>query len=692
MWSYDGADWVELSSGSSPAARSGATLTYDSVRNVPVLFGGHTSTQRFNDIWELTAAGWVEITPTGDAPEARYAHGAAYDSLRAVVVIAGGIGDGLLDDVWEWNGSYWRQRYLGGDPFPAYDFGMVYDAANDWLAAVGGTNGGSIYDGWRVQRVTGSPLYAAPIATINRIRPRDAQQGVDEMAFQGSGADADFTDVISATQWLYNGAVFSDQAVFTMTAATLTETFSLGLQTVSFRVQDDEGEWSAPVQQNIYIRNGSGGAGDGASWTHLIYASGDNDLYHWLGDYPEGMLRRLKTSAYAQPGVTTAVLYDGNGLGDTIRGVLDADGNWTEESMGELRMDDPQTLIAFINWGYETFNTDYYALSIADHANGVVGIGLDTGGGGGYEFLTPIELRTAFNAATNDGARELDIVHFDGCSFGLFEDAAIVHDYAAYVVASPNTAWAFFPYELYRQAAGRPQNEPRDYAIAIGETYGQKAAFESKPYTISVMDMAYFDPLNGAISDFGNALLTYAAADPQQAARISQLRQYDADRDENTQLYDSYQPYVTVDALDAYVDLTDWAMRVNVAISDTSVITETATAVLNIAHPDAEQFIAYESHASGSAFWHGSVIPVNLDNAHGLGIYYPAHSDSDPQSDYQRYISNQLFDITADSGWRAFIAGSVPAQPPNPPAPNPSGGLIPSSGTFRLFLPTVVRQ
>ncbi|NNJ11031.1 hypothetical protein EKD04_011875 [Chloroflexales bacterium ZM16-3] len=103
------------------------------------------------------------------------------------------------------------------------------------------------------------------------------------------------------------------------------------------------------------------------------------------------------------------------------------------------RSDPGTTLRDFVRWDYATFQSDYYARSLVNHANGVVSFGQDnTSDSAGKAFLTPIELRTALQQATDDGADKLDVLHDDGCSFGLLEDAAIAADLAQYMVVSPN--------------------------------------------------------------------------------------------------------------------------------------------------------------------------------------------------------------------------------------------------------------
>ena len=736
-WEYSGTTWTQRSPASSPPARSKATLTYDLARGRAVLIGGQNSSGYRDDVWEWDGSNWVNVTPT-QRPGARSGHGAAFDTTRNVVVIAGGAGSsGLFSDTWEWNGSFWRQRATAADrDLPAmYNLTMAYDPVHDRLLVTGGENNSGVVEGLFLHQVTGTPLSAPPVATISRILPRDARQGVDHILFEGRGADADSTDVIVAYRWsLLTDAgptVISTQATFRQPAAA----FPLGPQTIRFEVQDDEGDWSPAIEQTIVIRDGGGGLASSASWTLLIYAAADNNLDPWMGDSAalNGMLHRLQ-QAGAQPNVQVGILYDGPTADDTRRYILTAEGTWTRTDLPEARMDDMETLRDFVQWGYRALPaTDYYALSIVDHANGVVGIAQDETSKREDDprpFLTPLQVRAALLAATDDGARKLDVLHYDGCSFGLFENAAIAADLAQFVIASPNTGWGVFAYDRYRALAGQAA-DPRQYALAVAQTYAELVARERLPYTIAVFDLAYFDALNAAISDLGQQLLTYVQAEP--GTRREALRTLRG----TMQKYDSGQGrYLEPDNEDSYVDLVHLAQQVRAEIPDAAV-QAAAEAVLAQALPANQRFVAYNARES-QAFTYldphqggERVYNVQLEQAHGVGIFYPPRSTENKNSAYMNYVQHHLFHITRDSGWTRFLAdGLLPQLGGDPPAltddtlmppiippklvddpgepvptvtPTPEGGVPvptvtptpeggnPPTAIQRVFLPLVVR-
>jgi hypothetical protein len=90
-----------------------------------------------------------------------------------------------------------------------------------------------------------------PIGTINYIHPNPATQGTDTVAFAGSGVDGDEDGAsIAAWEWVSNlDGVLSVQEDFLRAASSL----SAGTHTVSFRVQDDEGNWSGAVVRTLEV-------------------------------------------------------------------------------------------------------------------------------------------------------------------------------------------------------------------------------------------------------------------------------------------------------------------------------------------------------------------------------------------------------------------------------------------------------
>ncbi len=699
-WEYDGTTWRQISPAGAPPARIGATLTYDQRRGVTVLVGGQHAAGLLADVWEYDGTTWTNVTPMQPIA-ARMGHSAVYDSHQGVVVVAGGRDDaGVRNDTWEWDGTTWRERIATTPLSARLRMATAYDAYRGELIAFGGeTDAGVPLGDTQLHRANGTLMRPMPIATINRILPRDARQGTDTISFEGSGADTDSSNVITSYRWSIGGTVISTARTFSMPAADL----PLGAQTIRFEVQDDEGDWSSAIEQTIYIRNSSGAVATDTSWTLLIYAVGDNNLAPWMGENAEmdGMLYRLQRAG-PQPNVQVAILYDGPTANDTYRYTLSSDGVWIKTPQPEARMNEMATLRDFILWGQRGSGlppTDHYALAIVDHANGIVGIGQDDtslSDENPFPFLTPLDVRVALLEATDDGARKIDVVQYDGCSFGLFENTAIAAGLTNFVIASANTGWGIFDYAAYRRLAAQSAS-PRAFALSVAQRYAERVNAEQLPYTIAVFDMAHFEALNTAISGFGQSLLTYVQAD------LSTRRTLLRNARQTMQKYESGQGILfEPDNEDSYVDLVDLAQKIKAAITD-SAVQSAADQVL----AQALLFVAYESHATGffnyvDPFRGGErIYHIRLDNAHGLGIYYPPRSSTNPNSAYKSYVEHQLFSNTRDNGWTRFLGQGLPPQLAGdlPGLPNDSlmaplfmpENMQAATMEYRVFLPVVQR-
>ncbi len=399
------------------------------------------------------------------------------------------------------------------------------------------------------------------------------------------------------------------------------------------------------------------------SWTLLIYAAADNDLDLWMGENPatNGMLYRLQRAG-PQANVQVAVLYDGPTADDTRRYTLDAAGVWVRTNLPEARMDEPETLRDFINWGFHSLPpSDYYALAILSHANAVVGIALDESSkdlSNPRPFLTPLELHQALSEATTQSNQKLDVIFYDASSFGLFENIMVAADVAHFVIAAPGGMWGSFAYEDYRRLA-RQGNDPRSFAVGLAQHYATSMQAVALPYTIAVFDLAYAHELQAAISALGQSLLRYVQADP--VIRRETLRMLRT----NVQKYDSGQgqPFVP-DNADSYVDVIDLASKLRAAIENEAV--ETASErILALAHPNEQRFVVYESHMSGAFFYEdqhdkNNAYTIDFENVNGLGLYYPLHSTLYRHSAFIAYVEHRLFPTTAKSSWTSFIGQGIP--------------------------------
>jgi uncharacterized protein (TIGR03437 family) len=146
-WVWDGINWTEKAPQNSPPARYGHAMAYDSAHSQVVLFGGDDGNLdsfhggAFNDTWVWDGANWTEQAPQ-HSPPARYAFAMVYDSAHSqVVLFAGELSNGPLDDTWVWDGSDWTQQSPQTSPPERYDHALAYDSAHGQVVLFGGISG-----------------------------------------------------------------------------------------------------------------------------------------------------------------------------------------------------------------------------------------------------------------------------------------------------------------------------------------------------------------------------------------------------------------------------------------------------------------------------------------------------------------------------------------------------------------------
>jgi hypothetical protein len=153
-WEWNGSEWneVNLCSGaqcpSTPTPRADASMVYDASRGVTLLFGGQVDTTMhpsyLDDTWTWDGTRWTALSPT-ESPSGRSGASMAFDSVRGVAVLFGGstclLGCGPVDDTWEWTGNNWAQMFPEASPSARLDYAMDYDSGSGLVILQGGATG-----------------------------------------------------------------------------------------------------------------------------------------------------------------------------------------------------------------------------------------------------------------------------------------------------------------------------------------------------------------------------------------------------------------------------------------------------------------------------------------------------------------------------------------------------------------------
>jgi hypothetical protein len=142
-WEWDGDAWTQVAD-MGPFGRMYPSMAYDDSRQRLVLFGGGVLSNGSypfmvqGDTWEWNGTEWSQVADTGPSPRAL--HAMTYDTVRQRVVLFGGdlwTGAASPLDTWEWDGTEWMQITDIGPPglvSPA----MVFDSSRECLVLFGG--------------------------------------------------------------------------------------------------------------------------------------------------------------------------------------------------------------------------------------------------------------------------------------------------------------------------------------------------------------------------------------------------------------------------------------------------------------------------------------------------------------------------------------------------------------------------
>ncbi|MFU8802305.1 MAG: LamG-like jellyroll fold domain-containing protein, partial [Bradymonadaceae bacterium] len=208
-WEFDGvtATWTRRSPATAPIPRHFHAMTYDTVQERVLLYGGRFGVfqnNRSGETWEWngTTETWTMVSNTG--PPGRENHAMTFDSDRGVAVMFGGDSlAGVLDDTWEWDGATrtWANRMVTG-PGPRNNHGLAFDSARNRTVLFGGFHDVAGYpeDTWEWDGTSWELV--APDGPTGRSRLGlvfDATRG--ETVLAGGRADA----VVSSDTWGWAG-------------------------------------------------------------------------------------------------------------------------------------------------------------------------------------------------------------------------------------------------------------------------------------------------------------------------------------------------------------------------------------------------------------------------------------------------------------------------------------------------------
>jgi len=113
-WEYDGTTWTPVTTVGNPGPLERASMCFHAASNRIVLFGGVGQAGVATDTtWTYDGTTWLAAPVAGARPPARTGASMVYDSVREVCVLTSGMHPGTgvrFTDTWEWDGVAWAQQ------------------------------------------------------------------------------------------------------------------------------------------------------------------------------------------------------------------------------------------------------------------------------------------------------------------------------------------------------------------------------------------------------------------------------------------------------------------------------------------------------------------------------------------------------------------------------------------------------
>ena len=202
-WVFQGDDWSEIATSTSPTPRSVAMMTTFS--DALLLFGGGAvvdgSPVLDNDTWTFEGSAWTELSP-GASPQARSAGVLATVGSR--IVLFGGLEAVVANDMWTYGNSAWSPAYATGPD--ARRSAAAAALGSDLVLFGGATSSTVLNDTWILD---GSSW--TPVSTSNQPAARygaSMASAAGEIVLFG-GQRSLTVNALASDTWIFDGVTWT---------------------------------------------------------------------------------------------------------------------------------------------------------------------------------------------------------------------------------------------------------------------------------------------------------------------------------------------------------------------------------------------------------------------------------------------------------------------------------------------------
>jgi hypothetical protein len=260
-------------------------------------------------------------------------------------------------------------------------------------------------------------------------------------------------------------------------------------------------------------------------WTFLVYLAADNNL-NTFADL--NLNQMMKIGSNANINVLVYLTIKRNGEQKKTQKLIIHQGS--VEQVGPTTQEDsgsPDTLIKALDWAFNNFPADHYAVDLWDHGSGPLnrtmmdhrGICYDDSTG---NYLTDLDYKHAFDVAVNQylHGQKIDIVMCDACLMADIEVAYTLQNYANYLVSSQETIpGAGYDYTAVLAPFAKGTQTPQDFAKGVVTAYDTAYKYSRQSYTLSAMNLALLNDVTNSLNQISQLLLKNLKTDSQRKLR-----------------------------------------------------------------------------------------------------------------------------------------------------------------------------
>ena len=311
------------------------------------------------------------------------------------------------------------------------------------------------------------------------------------------------------------------------------------------------------------------------------------------------------------------------------------------QSLGELDMGDPQTLIDFVTWAVQNYPAKKYALVLSDHGGGWTGGFSDMTSSSYSDLSIPEIVSSIEQIRQNTGIDKFELIGFDACLMGQIEVFGSLYPYSNYMIASeeviPGYGWSYAAWlgQLAQNAAmdgsGLSQSIISTYIVndtvlTGGRASSDEIAQEESTTTLSAIESARVPDVIGAMNQFVSAITSL------DQTVVAEARTYTR----------SYYSLFGEEVSASFIDLGNFSEVLATRTDDTGI--QQAAVQLQTAISSA---VVAEKHG------------VNMSGSNGIAFHFP---DSDLyyyteyNTDFPPYYAESSYKFLEQSVWDEFLA------------------------------------